>query len=720
MRLSLPFDVRWDARCCSLLLCLIVVVSLGLATAPLSTADQSPGESDIEIDAALANATGDKTVIVRFPEHSFDADPADDSLSAVERSDRIEEMRSHAETTQSSFVEFAAQSSHVTVERELWLVNALVVTVETDAVPLSRLGTVEAVERIHPNYEISVSRSVPDAHASPNPAGPTSGDSLTADGVSALDDLSMSANPSAGSSSLTDGVAAMSNQSDEMKFTRALSRIQVPAVWDQYGVRGAGVRVAVIDTGVAPDHPDIDISEDNWACYVDCSDNPDGPHDANGHGTHVSGTIGGGDANDANLQIGVAPDAELLHAKGMGDDGTGNLSTIMASMQWAVDNDADVLSMSLGGPDQLIDELIPPVRNAHASGTVVVAATGNAGANTSSSPANVYDAISVGSVQTEPSFPSNVTYGLADDAVSSFSGGKTINTSDWEDPPHDWPDQYVVPDVTAPGEIVWSADADLETVQECGSIDPGTTQLSCSSGTSMATPHAAGVVALMLSSTNAVITPNETRTLLKSSAIDIGAEETRQGQGRIDALSAVEATHDAHGPAYDITAFDAPSELSTETGNYTVTATINNSKNADENVTVAYNLTTNTGEETNINASELVQIPNGTAETVVFELENVTLSAGEFTHVVSIGAIERHEQLTVTDPTPATHPSGAQQSTAEAIASHEHIEDLNTKDGWNFAMLRNAAQNLAGSDNLYGEEDATFSDLRDLAQWLAG
>jgi subtilisin family serine protease len=178
-------------------------------------------------------------------------------------------------------------------------------------------------------------------------------------------------------------------------FTNALEHIRVDEVWEDYSNRGDGVRVSVIDTGVDPNHADIDIKDQNWKCYEDCS-GEDGPHDKDGHGTHTSGTIVGGDANYENIQIGVAPDAELLHAKALGDDGSGSYSDIFSAIQWSVSNNADIISMSLGNGAKTVS-YVDLIRNAEAAGVVLIASIGNDGVETSGSPGNVYDSVSVGS-----------------------------------------------------------------------------------------------------------------------------------------------------------------------------------------------------------------------------------------------------------------------------------------------------------------------------------
>lgn len=115
-----------------------------------------------------------------------------------------------------------------------------------------------------------------------------------------------------------------------------LDFINVSGVW-KMGYRGSGVKVAVIDTGVAR-HPDF---ADRIVAFADFVNGQTEPYDDNGHGTHVAGTIAG-------EITGVAPEAEIMAAKVLDSRGSGKLSTVLMGIQWAYENGADVISMSLG------------------------------------------------------------------------------------------------------------------------------------------------------------------------------------------------------------------------------------------------------------------------------------------------------------------------------------------------------------------------------------
>lgn len=555
---------------------IVVIVGLlvagGVAVTPAVTqpsVESTANSASVEIDSTLQSTSGTQTVIVRLTE------PPNRELQATNHDTRIDAMQSHAADSQSAFERFADGTPHVEIDQRFWLTNAMVVTVDTDRVPLDRLGLVDNVERIHANHEVN---ALGTATAPPTPThstGPpqaetdrTSFRSATSTTQSIADVDATTEASSTTSLNTPNTVGSMSTGGTN--FTRALEVIGVPTAWETFDHRGDGVRVAVLDTGVNPDHPDININNNNWVCEIDCTTT--GPHDVHGHGTHVSGTVVGSNHNDVGLQIGVAPDATLMHAKVLGNDGNGNFDSVLNGMQWAVTNDADVISMSLGA--QIYDDVfIDAVRNAQDSGTIVVAASGNAGSDTAGTPANVYDATAVGSVDIEPAFPDDRSFGLHDDTVSDSSGGKTVDKTEWDNPPAEWPDSYVVPDVTAPGSVIWSADTDYDTAT-CGSI--ATDDLTCQQGTSMATPHVAGTVALMLSNSYVDRSPNEINTALRTTAVDIGAAETRQGAGRINATAAVAAVETRPNIVVDITA--APTTVTAGrqlTGSYTIKNTGN-------------------------------------------------------------------------------------------------------------------------------------------------
>jgi len=198
------------------------------------------------------------------------------------------------------------------------------------------------------------------------------------------------------------------------------------------------------------------------------------------------------------------------------------------------ESDADVLQMSLGASGTFRG-FIAPVRNARATGAVVVAAAGNEGANTSSGPANVYDALAVGAVDAVDE----------ERAVAGFSSGQSINASAaFERYPEEWPERYVVPGVSAPGVGVVSAEAGTRN----GYVRR--------QGTSMAAPHVSGIAALAVAATDGQVTDADLQAAIVDTAVhpaNATAPDDRYGHGIVDAPAAVDAAVAATPPEAEST-----------------------------------------------------------------------------------------------------------------------------------------------------------------------
>lgn len=318
-------------------------------------------------------------------------------------------------------------------------------------------------------------------------------------------------------------------------------KIQADRVWSEYGDTGQGVRVAVLDTGVDISHPALQGKmfttspgnpyypggwiEFNSSGSPVCSQ----PHDTDKHGTHTSGTVLGGDGS--NIVIGVAPGAKLMHALVL-PGGSGSFASVLAGIEWAVSPydcngnptyaPAHIISMSLGADGYYGDYLLNAIKAALQANIIVVAAIGNAGQGTSSNPGNIWGVIGVGATD-------------QNDRVASFSSGEVVH---YQSIPSSWPfydtypSSYIKPDVSAPGVGITS------------SVPGGGYQ--AFDGTSMATPHVAGTVALILSALgwtnwNVTDTPEKIYEALTKTAVDKGkpGQDTKYGYGRIDAYQAV-------------------------------------------------------------------------------------------------------------------------------------------------------------------------------------
>ena len=180
-----------------------------------------------------------------------------------------------------------------------------------------------------------------------------------------------------------------------------VTMVNAPAVWSR--TKGAGVRVAVLDTGISMYHPDRGNVVDSVSFVPG-----EAVEDFDGHGTHTSGTIA---ATDNNIGVvGVAPEADLLIAKIMDNTGSGQTSWLISGIEWAVDNNAKVISMSLGSYDYSA-ALDTVCSNAFAAGTLLVAAAGNDDVSTPLYPAALSSVISVMAVDQSKNKASFSNYG---------------------------------------------------------------------------------------------------------------------------------------------------------------------------------------------------------------------------------------------------------------------------------------------------------------------
>ncbi|MGK5443367.1 S8 family serine peptidase [Micromonospora sp. URMC 105] len=288
----------------------------------------------------------------------------------------------------------------------------------------------------------------------------------------------------------------------------SVPQIGAPSAWSA-GFTGKGVTVAVLDTGVDAAHPDLTGKVAESRNFTEVTDD----RDTVGHGTHVASTIAGSGAASGGKYKGVAPDATLLSGKVCEDIGCSD-SAILAGMQWAaVDKRAAVVNMSLSGGDfPEVDPLEQAVQTLTAeTGTLFVTAAGNAGADGSvGSPASADAALAVGAVDRE-------------DQLADFSSrGPRVG------------DDAIKPDITAPGvDIVAARAAD-------GVIgDPVGEKYVALSGTSMATPHVAGSVAL-LAQQHPDWKAGQFKSVLMAAAKPHPAQSAyEQGAGRVDLTRAI-------------------------------------------------------------------------------------------------------------------------------------------------------------------------------------
>ncbi|MFI5664212.1 S8 family serine peptidase [Streptomyces sp. NPDC051684] len=322
------------------------------------------------------------------------------------------------------------------------------------------------------------------------------------------------------------------------------AQIGTPKAWEA-GLTGKGVKVAVLDTGYDTTHPDLASRVSESKSFIAGQE----VADRNGHGTHVSSTVGGSGAASDGKEKGVAPDATLAVGKVLSDEGYGTESEIIAGMEWAAkDIKAKVVSMSLGsdtGSDGT-DPMAQAVNTLSAeTGALFVVAAGNAyGPGTIGSPGAADSALTVGAVD------------AGDERASFSSQGPRLG------------DDALKPDLSAPGVDILAARSSL--VEGSGSY---TTM----SGTSMATPHVAGVAAL-LAQAHPDWTAVQLKNALMSSSKRLDDSGYALGSGRVSVPDAIAAKVTATGSA-DLGSYRWPYDA-----NKPVTRTVTYSNSGDRAV----------------------------------------------------------------------------------------------------------------------------------------
>jgi bacillopeptidase F len=286
-------------------------------------------------------------------------------------------------------------------------------------------------------------------------------------------------------------------------------RIRAGQARKAFGVTGKGIRVGILDTGIAAEHPAL---AGRLLAFRDFVKKKSRAYDDAGHGSHCAGTIAGPPG------IGVAPDAQLIVAKALNHQGGGTVSGFLAAMQWMLDPDGDPLTEdqphlvsnswgaaaeAMGESQELFREVVKAWRQA---GIVPVFAAGNFGPEVAVIPAGYPESFAVGATDEE-------------DEVGDFSSG---GESDFDG------ELLVKPDVTAPGVTIIS-------VRNQGGF-------SFHDGTSMACPHVAGALALALEAfPDASV--EDLEEAFSATSLDLGppGRDSSYGEGRIDVMAALEA-----------------------------------------------------------------------------------------------------------------------------------------------------------------------------------
>lgn len=349
--------------------------------------------------------------------------------------------------------------------------------------------------------------------------------------------------------------------SRDREITWNVTIVNADDVWS-LGYTGDGITVAVLDTGVRYTHDDLEDHVWDGSAYgypyhgYDFVNGDNNPMDDHGHGTHCAGTVAGD--GTAGSQTGMAPDATIMCVKVLDSGGSGSESGVWDGIEFAVDNGADVISMSLGwqhswGVDR--ESWRDTFNYALAAGVIASVAAGNEGDQQGSYPIpdNVRtpgdcpppwlhpDQTLTGGVSSVVCIGSTTS----SDVISSFSSRGPLDWSavtNYLDYPYNPEMGLTRPDICAPGSNIKS----LSYSSDTGYADGW-------SGTSMATPCVAGVMALMLEK-NPMLTPAQIDQILEENAdIPQSPKNNTYGSGRVNALASVNAAPSSGYPTCVIT-----------------------------------------------------------------------------------------------------------------------------------------------------------------------
>lgn len=348
-------------------------------------------------------------------------------------------------------------------------------------------------------------------------------------------------------------VQATATAASSYSATPHVLQVNADDVWAQ-GYTGKNVVVAILDSGTNPDH--YDLRDHLWIGYADTDGDGEKDDPINGwnfigknsnitddfgHGTHCAGIVCG-DGTIGNI-TGVAPDATLMTVKVVNRNGGGTPAQMVSGVEFAIENGANILSMSLGFKSSQISEadivmLRRTFESVLSSGVVVCAAAGNDG-DSYGAPDNVDYPAACPPPYLHPDQQTNAggltsvicvgSVNANDDYVSSSScGPSTWQGTEFDDYPYDSEHIGLIrPDICAPGELVYSLKHDENN------------KYKYMSGTSQATPCVAGVIALMLEK-NPSLTPAQVCETIETTAKKLSETKNNYtGSGRIDALAAV-------------------------------------------------------------------------------------------------------------------------------------------------------------------------------------
>lgn len=385
------------------------------------------------------------------------------------------------------------------------------------------------------------------------------------------------------------------NYETSTTLQESTTQIEAETAWNN-NATGEDINVAVLDTGIQANHPNLNIAEE-----IDFTG--EGTQDDDGHGTHVAGII----ASQHEDNRGVAYQSTLNDVKVLGADGSGSGTDLLDGIEWTIENDIDIAVMSLGATvDQCDGEdfLSQAVDEAFQNGVFVTVAAGNEGPEEQSItiPGCSQEALTVGSVD-------------KNNEIASYSSrGPTA-------------DNQVKPDVVAPGTNIESTynNEDFQTL----------------TGTSMATPHVAGQAANILQQ-NPDTTNEELKNQITQTTVDLGLDENTQGTGRINISATTNTTQQEQEEEENETTIQTQTEITTPETETTqpLNETLQvqwNATNQEENTTLLNQTTVQLSDYLEQNINQDLELEPGQQQNLQTEIQSDQLEEAE------------NQQLTVTD-----------------------------------------------------------------------
>jgi serine protease AprX len=339
------------------------------------------------------------------------------------------------------------------------------------------------------------------------------------------------------------------------KMNRAAVVEGARAVQESYGLDGAGIGVAVLDSGITAWHDDLTYQGSNpkvkvvagqrLTKFVDFVNGRLTPYDDNGHGTHVSGIIAGNGYDTQGARAGMAPAANIVSLKVLDSHGGGYISNVIAALQWAVQNKATynirVINLSVGASvteSYTTDPLCLAAKTAVDAGITVVTAAGNLGRNPTTNlpqyggitaPGNAPWVLTVGAYSHEGTITRN------DDKMGPYSS-RGPTAVDFGAKPDVVATGTGIVSLAAPGSLFYTTKA---AYLLSGTVKTANKPYLSLTGTSMASPIVAGTVALMLQA-NPRLTPNLVKAIIEYTAQDYKYDALTQGAGFLNTKGAVD------------------------------------------------------------------------------------------------------------------------------------------------------------------------------------